>query len=164
MSSTVAAVRWACTNGLVGLHNKAHTVKIRHTIKAEERIEEALRIMAGVSTYLEDTTRLMEELLRTPVAPTVVEQLIPVPRRTDDNERAVRSAEKRQSELLATWRNSENLEGIRDTGWGFINAVAEFNEWTGSHVSRRTRTPMERLLAGTGQDIVREARELVLAG
>ena len=162
--STVANVRWACSNGLIGLSDKAHTVKIRHTIKAEERLGEAIRIMAGVSAYLEDTTRVMEELLRTPVPPTIVEQLIPVPIRTDDNVRAVRSAQKRQDELYATWKHSENLEGVRDTGWGFVNAVAEFNEWTGSHVQRRRRTPMERLLADTGQDMMREARDLVLAG
>ena len=162
LSSSVVNVRWACTNGLVALSGKAHTVKIRHTIKAEERLQEAQRIMAGVSEYLQDTTRIMEELLRTPVPPMIAEQLLPVPQFTDDNIRAVRAAEKRQDELLATWRNSENLEGIRDTGWGFINAVAEWNEWTGSGIRRRTRTPMERLIAGTGQDIVHTARDLIL--
>ena len=167
LSSSVAHVRWACVNGLVGLSQLAHTVKIRHTIKAEERLVEAQRVLAGVSDYLVDTTRIMEELLRTPVLPVQAEafirhQLAPLP--DTDNDRAIRNAEKRQGELITTLRNSENLEGVRDTGWGFINAVAEWNEWTGSGVRRRTRSPMERLLAGTGQDIVLQARDLVLAG
>ena len=166
LSSSVVNVRWACTNGLVALSDKAHTVKIRHTIKAEERLVEAQRILAGVSDYLVDTTRIMEQLLATPVSVNMAgdwirNDLAPVP--DTDHKTAIRNAERKQDELLATLRWGDNLEGIRDTGWGFLNAVAEWNEWTGSGVRRRTRTPMERLIAGSGQDIVHQARDLVMA-
>lgn len=166
MYVTVVNVRWACTNGLVGLSDLAHTVKIRHTAKAEERLVEAQRIMAGASSYLVDTTRIMEELLDTPVSAEVGEAwirhvLAPLP---DTNSKpAIANAERKQSELLSTWKHSDNLNDVRDTGWGFLNAVAEWNEWTGSGVQRRQRTPMERLLTGSGQDIVHQARDLVLA-
>lgn len=169
MWTTVVNVRWACTNGLVGLSDKAHTVKIRHTIKAEEQLVEAIRIMAGASSYLQDTTRVMEELLATPMSThegeRIIRRLMPVPELLNDrsNERSVRAAVKRQGEVMGTWKFNDNLDDVRDTGWGLLNAVAEWNEWTGSHVRRRKLTPMERLLNDTGQDLVLQTRDLILA-
>lgn len=166
ISATFVTVRWACTNGLIALAKAAHTVKIRHTSTMEARLAEAHKVLAVSTTYVEDTTDLMNDLLSTPVTAKdadrfVRNSLVALP--DTDNERVIRNTQKKQDELLATWANSDNLEGVRDTGWGFVNAVAEWNEWTGSHVRRRRLDPMERLLNESGQDIVHQARDLVLA-
>jgi hypothetical protein len=116
---------------------------------------------------VEDTTYNVERMLAVPVVATQAErfinQIIPIPDETKDNQRAVRNAMKRQQEIRSTWANSENLEDIRYTGYGFFNAVVEWNEWTGSHVNRRRLSPMERLLNDSASDAVAKARELVLA-
>jgi len=166
MFTTVVNVRWACTNGLIGLSDMAYTVRIRHSSKVEERMAEAQRVLVGVSSYLTDTTRIMEELLATPVSRETGEGLIrhallPLP--DIESEQAERNAVRKQNELITNWMKSDNLEDVRFTGWGFVNAVSEWNEWTGSHVRRRRLSPMERLINDTGQDIVHQARELVLA-
>ena len=165
LSATFVTVRWACVNGLIALSNAAHTVKIRHTTTMERRLDEAHRVLAQSTSYVEDTTHMMEELLATPVGDfnQLITQLIPTPVDDGENKRAIDNAHKRQAEIATVLRHSENLEGIRSTGWGFVNAVAEWNEWDGSHVSRRKLTPMERLLNDASQNIVHQARDLVLA-
>ncbi len=109
---------------------------------------------------------MMEELLAVPISQAegeaiVRHTLIPLP--DTDSKTAIRNAERKQGELLATWKHSDNLNDVRDTGWGLINAVAEWNEWTGSHVARRKLSPMERLINDTGNEIVVKAKEMVLA-
>jgi phage/plasmid-like protein (TIGR03299 family) len=165
MYTTLVNVRWACVNGLVALSDKAHTVKVRHSGQMEVRLHEAQRVMASASDYLEDTTRIMDELLATPIGDfnKLITTLVPTPTATKDNKRAVDNAHKRQAEIAAVLHHSDNLADVRGTGWGFVNAVAEWNEWTGSHVKRRKLTPMERLLNDSTHDIVRRAQTLVLA-
>jgi phage/plasmid-like protein (TIGR03299 family) len=165
LSATFVTVRWACTNGLIALSKAAHTVKIRHTSTMELRLKEAHRVLAQSTSYVEDTTRIMEQLLATPIGDynKLITRLIPTPVVTDDNKRAVDNAHKRQAEIATVLRRSSNLADVRDTGWGFVNAVAEWNEWEGSHVKRRKLAPMERLLNDSSQGIVHRARDLVLA-
>jgi len=165
MSVTFVTVRWACTNGLIALSNAAHTVKVRHTSTMEMRLDEAHRVLAESTSYVEDTTRIMNELLDTPLGNfnQLINELMPIPAPTKDNKRAVANAEKRQSEVARVLNGSANLADVRTTGWGFVNAVAEWNEWEGSHVKRRKLDPMERLLNDASQNIVHRARDLVLA-
>jgi len=103
--------------------------------------------------------------LRTPLGNfnQLINELMPIPAPTKENKRAVANAEKRQSEVARVLNGSANLADVRNTGWGFVNAVAEWNEWEGSHVKRRKLDPMERLLNDSSQDIVHRARDLVLA-
>lgn len=37
-------------------------------------------------------------------------------------------AEKKREEIVSVWRSSENLENIRFTEWGWLNAVVEWND------------------------------------
>ena len=167
VSASFMIVRWSCTNGMVALWEEPHTIKVRHTGTMEHRLQEAQRIMAAHVDVVEDTTYNVERMLAVPVMATQAErfinEIIPIPDETKDNQRAVRNAMKRQQEVRSTWLNSENLEDIRHTGYGFFNAVVEWNEWTGSHVNRRRLSPMERLLNDSASDAVAKARELVLA-
>ena len=165
LSGTFVTVRWACTNGLIALADAAHTVKIRHTSTMDMKLKEAHRVFAESTNYVEDTTRIMNELLDTPIGDfnRLIRELIPTPAPTEDNKRAIDNAHKRQAEVGAILRNSDNLADIRNTGWGFVNAVAEWNEWEGSHVKRRKLSPMERLLNDASQNVVHRARDLVLA-
>ena len=165
LSGTFVTVRWACVNGLIALADVAHTVKIRHTSTMDQKLKEAHRIFAQSTDYVEDTTRIMNELLATPLGDfnKLITTLIPTPEATEDNKRAVANAHKRQAEIATVLKYSDNLADVRDTGWGFVNAVAEWNEWDGSHVKRRKLEPMERLLNDASQNIVHRARDLVLA-
>jgi len=133
----------------------------------ELRLNEAHRVLAGATSYVQDTTDIMDELLHVQVGPTAqnifINDLLPIPERTKDNVRAVRSAERRQDELREVLLRSDNLNDVRNTGWGFVNGVAEWNEWTGSHVRRRRLNPMERLLNDAQQSVVHQARDMVLA-
>ena len=166
MSATFVTVRWACTNGLIALSKAAHTVKIRHTSTMEKRMDEAHRVLAQTTTYVEDTTRIMNELLATPLGDfnRLITELIPTPEATEDNKIAVNNAHKKQAEIATLLRHSDNLADVRNTGWGFVNAVAEWDEWDGSHVKRRKLSQMDRLLNDRlSNNIVHRARDLVLA-
>ena len=165
--STVVNVRWACLNGLIALVEMPHTVKVRHTGNVEMRMKEAQRILAGASAYLTEQVDLMEELLginiqvRGTQALELVDELIPIP----DEGPARQTQQARQDALMALWLNSDNLNDVRGTGWGFVNAVAEWDQWDPAAVRRRRLDPMERLL-GSGStvgELTRRARDLVLS-
>jgi len=166
LTISVVGIRWACTNGLVStVPGISHTVKVHHKGNVEAKMVEANRLMAQATGYLNKLETLVPEMLAIPVSHNrgfeLVNQLIPVPAETDDNVRAVRNAEKRQSELMETWTHSENLNDIRHTAWGFNQAVVEWDQWTGSHRTRRTRSPIERMMTDQQSELV--PRSLAMA-
>ena len=178
ISSSIVVYRWACTNGLIGIvPGMAHTVAVKHTLKADARMTQALSVMRQANSYLDAHRALTEELLSIPMAGgdaiDLLEQLIPdpkvlsaddvrTPKRLRSHRNAMRRAHRERTEIHALITRSPNLEHIRQTSWGFINAVAEWDQWRTN--SRRKHTPMERLVAnGDSQRLVHRARDLVLA-
>jgi phage/plasmid-like protein (TIGR03299 family) len=169
MTASILAVRWACSNGLIALvPGLSHTVKIRHSGDIEAKFIEANRLMAHATGYLNELELLVPEMLSHSVSKSegerLLDELIPIPEETDTNARAVRNAERRQSEVRDNWLHSENLEDIRFTAWGFHNAVVETDQWVTANRRRRTRTPMERLMQSQQAPMVGRSLQLLGVG
>jgi phage/plasmid-like protein (TIGR03299 family) len=169
-SGSVVPLRGACVNGLTWTVESAQrTWKIRHTKSAEIRIDAARAQLGLVNTYLDRFEVEARELLATRLTniagQEIVETLFPDPE--GDSKRALTMTTERREVLLATWIHAPNLEDIRHTGWGFLNAVAEYDQWERTGVKTkdldRSEWNMERITSGRSAGLVDRARVLVLA-
>jgi len=175
MTASILAVRWACSNGLIALvPGLSHTVKVRHSGNVESKMVEAHNLMAKATGYLRKLELLVPEMLATPVTRTMGEELlgklVPIPTEdynSDDevaNIRSIRNAERTQDEIRQAWLHSDNLNDIRNTAWGFHNAVVENDQWMTANRRRRTRTSMERLMEDRQSKVVGRSLQLLGVG
>ena len=62
------------------------------------------------------------------------------------SERAARSRQDRRRAIMSNWLTSETITDVRHTGWGFLNAVSEWEQWDRPAKSQAYRA--ERTLRG----------------
>jgi phage/plasmid-like protein (TIGR03299 family) len=160
----VTIIRYACTNGMIGVvPGSTHFVKVRHSGNIKWRVLAATAILRRSAEYVKAFGAEREHLIGIELSESIrdqlVEQLMPLPKQRQ-TERTMQAVRNQRQELSRFIHYSPNIEGIRATGWGFINGVAEYDQW-GNH-PRRTRTEMDRLIDGDQGKIVARARELVL--
>lgn len=171
-SASVIPLRMVCVNGIVWtVADVARTWKIRHTNSAKRRFEIAARQLDLVNTYLDRFEAEVEELLAIPMAKDVgvdlLEGLFPLREDpSDTSKRRIKATETRRSDVLGVWLGSENLETIRYTGYGWLNAVAEWDQWERSGVrlgdGDRADWNMDRIAGGRESSLIDRAHALVL--
>lgn len=158
-------LRLACLNGLmVPVPFFSFEFRIRHTESSAERIAEAQRVMASAGRYFETFGRVAEQMARTKVADTLAkeltEQLLPQDSTASENKRG---------EILALFGGEQrngNHEAIKNTAWGWLNAVAEFSDHAGrirktkgnDEAAQRFKSALE----GSGQRLKMSAYELLM--
>jgi phage/plasmid-like protein (TIGR03299 family) len=103
---------------------------IKHTVNYEERIAEAVKAMNLTSLYYKNFEAKANELLAIKFSEKdfekLMDQLYPTPA-DDACSRAKTVNENTRMALLDAF-NVENLNNIRNTGWGAYNAVADFSD------------------------------------
>jgi phage/plasmid-like protein (TIGR03299 family) len=167
----IGAWRTECVNTL---HYNVHSMNmqwtIKHTASLTENMNLARRSIQLATGWGESLVADAEELLAIPVAKFQGEQIIrdlvpvPDPKFDDDgkqlNVKAVSMANARRDQIRANWLGSDNLDNIRSTGYGLVQAVSEWHDWSRSYRS----DPMARLLNRplNGYPILNETRERVL--
>ncbi len=159
----VSIIRWLCTNGMSSIvPGSTHFVKVRHSGNMKYRIAAQQRILMESAKYVSafgaTRERLLDVRLNEGALLDLREQLIPMPK--NGTERTKNAQLNRRKDLGAYMLTSDNIDEFRYTGWGFVNAVAEWDQY-GNH-PRRSRTEMDRLVDGDQGKIVAKARELVL--
>jgi phage/plasmid-like protein (TIGR03299 family) len=154
-TASIVPYRLACVNGLrYAMKDQVMTWKVQHTSHLQERVVMARDSIQRAVGFTETLRIDMEDLLRIDVtthdAMEILDQVFPIPdpRYDEDgameNDRARTNALDRQINVLDLFRSGDDLANIRGTGWGLVNAVAEWSEW-----GRRTRTDaMSRLING----------------
>lgn len=165
----VTPVRVVCQNTLnMAQKDVKQTFKIRHTKNAEERMKVEAALWRQANTYMDSFQAEAQELFSKSVSDKqffgIVEGLFPRPEK--DVKGAVKKWETRQEIFSQAWKGEPNA-GIRNTGWGALNALTEANQW--GRQTRNTKNGAENFAAaGAGFDIPtnafrNKARELVLA-
>jgi phage/plasmid-like protein (TIGR03299 family) len=152
------ALRDKCMNMMplsFGLRGAEQRWSIRHSGRAEERLNEVSHILKGLRTYAEEydalATRLADIDLEIEEARTVLDAIIP----------DAKSHDKRVEEILGTYTNSDT-NGFTGTGWGLVNAVTEFYDHREGGKSQNGAARFLRGLDGpTRQMTNRVVRELV---
>lgn len=155
VSCWITPIRIACQNALTwSLRNATRTFKARHTRNVMDRADEARAMLGIASRYFDDLETLGNELITTRASNTslnrMVESLFPMPggKRTDevDDGRAKTMVLNRREQLWAAL-NDEDLGNVKNTAWGFVQAVADWDDHY--RYSKNEDLRLSRVMFGT---------------
>jgi phage/plasmid-like protein (TIGR03299 family) len=142
LTVSVAPFRLACLNGmLLPVEGAVRTWKARHTRRIADRLGDARRTLQVAWRYydaLEETgERLIREPLSAPAFERFLTQLVPLPTSdADPGGRRVRNAESVREAIRSVYLTTPDLDAIRGTAWGALQAVADYHD----HHARTRRT------------------------
>jgi len=131
-------MRLACMNGMV-VPVPAFTFefRIKHTESGDERLNQARGIMAGASQYFETFGKIANRMAELKVTETHAKKLLEsLPAFKKDTT----ASGKKLDEIMDLFNGAQaggNHEAVRNTAWGWFNAVAEFADHSGR--IRKTR-------------------------
>jgi phage/plasmid-like protein (TIGR03299 family) len=131
---SVAPFRLACLNGmLLPLANAERTWKARHTANVEAKLADARRTLGIAWRYYDELERLGGRLIRERLDAGEFERflarLVPLPEPRPDatgGGRAVRNAERVREAIRTAYRATPDLDAIRGSRWGALQAVAAY--------------------------------------
>src|SRR5690606_11965503 len=117
-------VRVVCQNTLnLALQTASRSWSARHCTNIHERLHEAKRTLQITTKYYNQLSIEAEILANQKVDyEEMVEKLFPMPEVVTDRQKA--NIEEKRAQILQITQ-TENLKQFRNTGWGFLNAVAE---------------------------------------
>jgi phage/plasmid-like protein (TIGR03299 family) len=151
----VTPIRVVCQNTLNLAIGKGITQKfnIRHTIKADERMRAETEAWRVAHTYMDAFEAEAASLYAQKVTDSkffgLVETLFPQP--TEDKKGAQAKWENKRDMFAQAWNGKPNA-GIKNTGWGALNALTEANQW--GRKTQNTKNGSENFAAaGAGFDI-----------
>jgi phage/plasmid-like protein (TIGR03299 family) len=142
----ITSVMTECMNTLTaGMRRAKSSFTIRHTKNAGDRIGEAKKALGIASKYRESFAETAEQLVNTPMPRATFEDMIrDVYPRKDDKGLAPFSEE--QYALLGVLDRSTTInDAWRDTRWGGLNAVTEYETWL-RKLNNTDRSEAERRL------------------
>lgn len=127
LDAIITPVRWVCKNTMTFAlaHKRAH-FKVRHSGSVEGKVNEARRVLGITVDYMAQFEAIANDLARRRVVDEqvaeIMERIWPV--KEDISE----GWEARHPARLATanYFSSENLDPIRGTAWGVLQAAVEF--------------------------------------
>src|SRR5215208_6535247 len=148
---SVAPFRLACLNGmLLPLADAQRTWKARHTANVEAKLADARRTLGIAWRYYDELERLGGRLIGERIGESEFERflarLVPLPEpRPDATEggRAVRNVERVREAIRTAYRATPDLENIRGTRWGALQAVTAYVDYVQSTRQTAGRTTAE---------------------
>lgn len=151
----VTPVRVVCQNTLNLAIKSGITQKfnIRHTIKADERMRAEAEAWRVAHTYMDAFEAEAASLYAQKVTDSqfmgIVEGMFPRP--VEDKKGAEAKWENKVNLFSQAWNGAPNA-GIKNTGWGALNALTEANQW--GRKTQNTKNGAENFsAAGAGFDI-----------
>jgi phage/plasmid-like protein (TIGR03299 family) len=141
---SVVPFRLACLNGmLLPINGAERTWKARHTANIEAKLADARRTLAVAWRYYDELEELGGRLIREQIGEGEFERflarLVPLPEpRPDETDggRAVRNAERVREASRTAYRAASDLDNVRGTRWGALQAVTSYVD----HVQPTRRT------------------------
>lgn len=158
--SLTTNVRVVCQNTLNLALSKASNVhKMKHTRSVREKMQEARDTMQVSFDYSDAMKSFGDNLVLDRFSDRefmrLSEKLFPV--HDAESKRSVTVAENKRQDLADVYHGHDNLNNIRGTAWGALNAVVEYADW-GKNYKDSTRR-VEHIL--DGHDITRHAAALL---
>jgi phage/plasmid-like protein (TIGR03299 family) len=131
---SVAPFRLACLNGmLLPIEGAQRTWKARHTANVEAKLADARRTLGIAWRYYDELERLGGRLIAERLGESEFERflarLVPLPEPRPDatgGGRAVRNVERVREAIRTAYRATPDLDAIRGTRWGALQAVAAY--------------------------------------
>ncbi len=160
-------LRLSCANGMRALIKaKVRSLKIRHTLRADQRLVEARKVL-GVGAqafdgFEEAVTRLLDTEATDATFTALTEQLLPVGDDDTPPATVTRRANARDA-MFALWSESPNLDGIRGTAYAAVNAVGEWEQWVRPIRGNRGRDEVHMMsIMNGGEKLTERAASLLL--
>lgn len=146
--SQFTTLRYFCANMNPALRREdAATYRIRHTLSATARIEEARAALgvayAGLDAFQQEANRMLDQQITDATFAKIVEALLPDPDDAESEAGATRRAARRAA-LHAAYRSEANAN-IVGTAWGAWNAYTEWSDHRSMSSPTRTATRAMRL-------------------
>lgn len=159
--------RVVCWNTLSwAIEGTKRSYTIRHTRNAMERLheaKEALGIAYDRTEHLKVVSeRLATEAMSAARGKKLIAQLVPYTPEAEVSDVMRRNLDAKRENLYFLWKNSPNLEGIRNTALGLVQAASEWEQHYGyNRTSEATFTRFmvdgNQPLAARAMSVVREA-------
>lgn len=136
VSCWITPMRLACYNALTwNMRSAKRSWKARHTRNVMNRAAEARMVLGLASRYFDDLQEIGDRLITTHVSDwmmnRLVERLMPMPdgKRTDevDDGRAKTLILNRRESVMDCLK-VDNLANVKNTAWGFVQAVADWDD------------------------------------
>jgi phage/plasmid-like protein (TIGR03299 family) len=165
---SVVPFRLACLNGmLLPIERAQRTWKARHTAHVEARLADARRTLGVAWRYYDELEELGGRLIRERIGEGEFERflarLVPLPDPVpDEGGRVVRNVERVREAIRTAYRAAPDLDDIRGTRWGALQAVTAYVDH--AQPTRRTaaRTEAEARFERATQAQPLKDRALVL--
>lgn len=161
-------LRLSCANGMRALiRTAARSVKIRHTVGADVRLDEVRRALGmgekAIDAFAAAAERLIDTAMTDAKFNKLMEQLMPV---GEPDVMAQSTATRRtnaRDAMFALWSESDNLADVRGTAYAAVNAVAEWEQWERPLRGRTDRNEAQMLaLTGGGRTLADTAAAILL--
>lgn len=167
-------IRVVCQNTLSwamqGVERSGRFIRLRHTSGVQQRMDEARRALGFSQSYL-DALAVKAEHYAVPVdVEAFLARLVPMPKpdpkqdaRDGGYQRKVMAASELRTVIQSIHDTAPNLQDLRGTGWGALQAVIEYEDHNRPHRGERgAERRMERITLGDRKLV--EQADRVLAG
>lgn len=126
--------RVVCSNTLgFAMSEDGGLFKARHSAGIEDRVLEARDVLAMAFKHDAQFEAMAKELLGAKMTPkdevSFVERLVPLSPRVEPDSRAAKNAAVARDAVLAILRNTPDLQNVRGTAWGALQAATEYADW-----------------------------------
>jgi phage/plasmid-like protein (TIGR03299 family) len=166
MALTVMTVaqRTECQNMLNWqLAHAKNKWQARHTSSVSTRVFEARQTLGMSNRYFDELERIGNELISTQMSDwqfeRLLSELVPVPPEREGISTNARTYALNRREAIREARQVDNLANVKNTRWGFVQAVAEWEDWDKSARSDDIRA--SRVLLGDPASL--KSRSVMLA-
>jgi phage/plasmid-like protein (TIGR03299 family) len=166
--AVITPIRAVCTNTIrLAIQAAKSKFTIRHQGDMKGRVAQAKTALRIAYEYGDALGTLATRLINTPAsnldAKAVFDAVYPLPPDPTERQQDNRVSDK----VFQVWHESPNLGNIRTTGWGLVNAIAEYQDWAypyrgGKRVTSEERKLLNTLARGV-DDPASRASELILA-
>ncbi len=126
--------RYVCANGQIGAlmgKTTANVVRVRHTKNAGQRIKEAIQILGMRNKQAEELAKqgewLVEQNLNEADFDKFLTSLMPIDEDTTTGPHKTMIGERRAA-IQSVYAGASNLDPIRGTRWGALQAVLEYSD------------------------------------
>lgn len=166
LSVYTTPIRVVCQNTLQwSLKEASNMWKGKHTPNITSKARDARDVLRLSNAYFDSLQTIGDRLINAPMSNKdfvdMLETLVPLPTlEPDQNTRGLTIAENLRSDITAAWQ-VDNIANVKYTRWGFVQAVAEYVDWTKTH--RSDDRFVDQNLLGTNSTRTLKDRSLDLA-
>ena len=127
IKAMITPIRVVCQNTLnAAIRNAVNSVNIRHTAKANVRLEQAHKVLGISNTYMTEFNEVMNKLAKTKISDTVVDTMLTKLFPTAEGAKFSTRAENIRNEVLTAYHSGIGQNGIVGTAYGFYNGITNY--------------------------------------